>query len=354
MKQADRKVMKRSIVAGTTVGLAAVGVAALSWTPAAAVTGDAVGSALSPGDITVAVEPASDLVDGQSIAVTVRANRGITLNNVTANQCADTVANDYDFSVVGGRCASLPLSRNHDGEKLGGPFEPGTTTATFIYRVGTGTQDLTDLFTNEVRTLDCRAGRTPCLLGMWIQSSLEPQAFFFTPLTFAEGPTTTTSSSTTTTTTTTSTTSTTSTSTTVPESTTTTTSTTVPESTTTTTSTTVPESTTTSTSTTVPESTTTSTSTTSTTVPQTTTTTTSTTVPESTTTTTSTTSTTVPESTTTTMSTTTTAPSSTTTISTTRTPPPSTTTTRKPGHDPFQRLVRLIHRLLWLIFHWRA
>jgi hypothetical protein len=336
-----RKPASRLAAVGICAAMAVGGMVALGSGAAQAVTGPGVGDGISPGDIVVMVNPTASLADGQAITVSVTANNGITLNQITANQCADQPTNNFDFSVVGGHCASSPLSANHEWEKADGPYAPGTTTATFTYKVGTGNQDLTDLFTGAVRNLRCGPGSSPCLLGLWIQNSVQNDTFFFTPLTFGSAPPPTSTTTTTTVP------STTTTSVTVPSSTTTTstTSTTLPVTTSTTSTTTVPETTsTTSTSTTVPG----STSTTSTTVPETTSTTTSpsttsTTVPEST----STTSTTVPETT----STTSTSTTSTTVVSTTTTTSPRTTTTRADDHGGHHGFFLWLRKLLWFLFH---
>jgi hypothetical protein len=212
----------RLAAVGLCAAMATGGMVALGSGAAQAVTGPGVGDGISPGDIVVAVNPTASLADGQAVTVTVTANNGITLNQVTANQCVDQPTNNFDFSVVGGHCAATPLSTASEWEKVDGPYAPGTTTATFTYKVGTGSQDLTDLFTGEVRNLRCGPGLSPCLLGLWIQNSVQTDTFFYTPLTFGTTP---------------------------PPTTTTTTSTTVPP-TTSTTSTTVPETTSTTTTTT--------------------------------------------------------------------------------------------------------
>jgi hypothetical protein len=160
--------------------------AALAWPVATATAATAVAAEPPPAPVEVAVAPFAGLRDGQEVTISVRSTNGVQLNQVTANQCAERVTNNFDFSVVGARCAREPLSPAHEFEKPTGAFPSGTTSAELKYRVGTGQQELTDLFTGQVRPLHCGEGQHPCVIGLWIQQTVTAETFLTVPIYFGD------------------------------------------------------------------------------------------------------------------------------------------------------------------------
>ena len=147
-------------------------------------------AAAPPSSVTVSVDQADALVDGQRIFVNVHAGSDIKLDNITVRQCkwGEAYEDRVDLIYRAGKCPATAVSSSADTEAqvtLAGALAKAKTSdgLEIPFRVGTGTTDWPINSTTTGR-ITCDT-TTPCALV--VQFVINSEYFFSTlKLTFAE------------------------------------------------------------------------------------------------------------------------------------------------------------------------